>query len=187
MTMVRTVAPTVLAVGIESARDNLRVDGDYMDNQIEDWVRGITRRLEHEVGQCFMEQTWEVRLPQLPSGRDLVELPHPTMEVLSITYLDAGDQKQSLPVAGYLLEVVEYESVLRPFRGAMWPSTPEDGGVVITVKCGYGNTPDKTPETARQYILGKLVEQFDPKSGKERETRQSVYLNGLVDDLRTYA
>ena len=158
-----------------------------MDSQIEDWVRGITRRLEHEVGQCFMEQTWEVRLPQLPSGRDLVELPHPAMEVVSITYLDAGDQKQSLPVAGYLLEVVEYESVLRPFRGAVWPSTPEDGSVVITVKCGYGNTPAATPDNVQLYILAKLVEQFDPATRMERDTVQSAFLDGLLDSIRSYA
>lgn len=157
-----------------------------MDGQIEDWLRGIIRRLEHEVGQRFMEQTWEVRLPRLPSGRVPVELPHPTMEVVSISYLDESEQKQPLAVEDYRLEVVEYESLLRPLRGAVWPSTPDDGSVVITVKCGYGNTPEKTPETARLYILGKLVEQYDPSTGKERETRQSVYLDRLVDDLKTY-
>lgn len=158
-----------------------------MDSQIEDWVRGITRRLEHEVGQCFMEQTWEVRLPQLPRGLAPIELPHPAIEIVAIEYLDASDEKRALPVDGYRLEVDRYESVLRPLREAMWPSTPADGRVVITVKCGYGNTAEATPETARLFILGKLVEQFDPKSGKERETRQSVYLDGLVSDLKTYA
>lgn len=187
MTMIRTVAPEKLAVDLDLARLNLRVDGDYMDALITTWLQGITSKLEHDVGQVFMEQTWEVRLPQLPSGREPIELPHPAMEVVSISFLDADEKRQLLPVDEFRMEVVKYESVLRPMRGAVWPPTPVDGSVVITVKCGYGSTSDATPETAKLFILGKLVEQFDPTTKAERETVQSVYLDRLVDGLKTYS
>jgi len=59
--------------------------------------------------------------------------------------------------------------------------------VVVVVKCGYGNTPEKTPEAAQLLILGKLVERFDPATRTERDTMQSAFLDNLLDGLKTYA
>ena len=187
MTMIRTVAPTVLAVDIGLARTSLRVDGDYLDALITMWVQGITRKLEHAVGQRFMDQTWEVRLSAFPDGGEPIELPHPAKEVLSAKYVDPAGVDQTLPAAAFQLSLGEYASALIPARGATWAAAGSGVDLVITVICGYGDTPDATPETARLYILGKLVEQFDPITRTERETVQSVYLDGLLDDLKTYA
>jgi uncharacterized phiE125 gp8 family phage protein len=186
-TSVRTVAPTVLAVDIALARANLRVDGDYLDPLINVWVKGITRKLEHDVGQCFMAQTWEVRFPAFPCGGEEVELPHPAIEITAVKYGGSDGSEMTLPTDAYRLKIGQYSSSLASSRGALWPATGGDAGVVITVKCGYGDTPDKTPETAQLFILGKLVEQYDPITRTERDTVQSVYLDRLLDDLKTYA
>lgn len=187
MTMIRTVPPAALAVDIELARASLRVDGDYLDTLIIMWVQGITRKLEHDVGQRFMDQTWEVRLPAFPGGAEPIELPHPAKEVLSAKYFDAAGDVQTLPGAAFRLNLGEYSSALIPAPGATWPAAGSGIDLVVTVRCGYGNTPAVTPETARLFILGKLVEQFDPITRTERDTTQSVYLDGLMDDLKTYA
>lgn len=186
MTTVRTIAPTELAVDIALARANLRVDGDYMDALITLWVQGITRKLEHDVGQLFMEQTWEVRLPSFPGAGEPIELPHPAMEITAVEYSTA-DYDATLPSDAYRLNVGTYSSTATPARGAAWPAAGAAIDVVIIVKCGYGNMPAEIPETARLYILTKLVEQFDPITRLERNTVQSDYLNGLIDDIRTYA
>ena len=182
--MVRTVAPKDLAVDISLARLNLRVDGDYMDSLITLWVQGITRKLERDVGQVFMEQTWEVRLPSFPGSGEPIALPHPAMEITAVKYLAAGVEVP-LAAEAYRLNVGNYSSSLLA-AGAHWPGTGATD-VVVTVKCGYGSTPDKTPETAQLFILAKLVEQFDPITRSERDTVQSVYLDRLVDELKTYA
>lgn len=62
MTMICTTGPTALPVTMEAARGALRVDGTDLDAQITSWLRGIVADLEHEIGQCVMEQTWQVRL-----------------------------------------------------------------------------------------------------------------------------
>lgn len=184
MTTIRITPPAVLAVDIALARANLRVDGDYLDPLIKVWVQGITRKLEHDVGQCFMEQTWEVRLPAFPGYGEAVELPHPTIAVASVKYADPIGGEATVPTDAYRLSVGQYSSCLAPARGAAWPA---GGDLVVTVRCGYGNTPNQTPETAQLFILGKLVEQYDPITRTERDTVQSVYLDRLVDDLKTYA
>lgn len=183
--MIRTVAPTELAVDIQAARDNLRVDGDHMDSLITTWVKGITRQLEHDVGQCFMEQTWQVRLPAFPDAAGPIKLPHPAMEIVSVAWSNSTDATVALLVGTLQPNVAAYSSTITPARGMVWPAGAAD--VVITVKCGYGSTPDKTPETAQLFILGKLVEQYDPITRVERDTVQSRFLDGLVDDLRCYA
>lgn len=187
MTMIRTVAPTVMAVDIDLARASLRVDGDYLDALITAWVQGITRKLEHAVGQRFMDQTWEVRLPTFPGGAEPIELPHPAKEILSAKYVDGAGDDQTLPGAAFKLRLGQYSSSLVPAPGSTWVAAESGVDLVVTVRCGYGNTPAATPETARLFILGKLVEQFDPITRTERETIQSVYLDGLMDDLKTYA
>lgn len=185
--MIRTVAPTVLAVDIGLARTSLRVDGDYLDALIAVWVQGITRKLEHDVGQRFMDQTWEVRLPAFPGGAEPIALPHPAKEILSAKYVDGAGADQTLPGAAFKLRLGEYTSELIPASGANWAAASSAVDVVVTVRCGYGSTAAATPETARLFILGKLVEQFDPITRTERDTVQSVYLDGLMDDLKTYA
>ncbi len=183
MTMVRTLAPVVLAVDIGLARLNLRVDGGDMDALITLWVQGITRKLEGDVGQVFMEQTWEVRLPSFPGAGEPIELPHPAMEITSVKYSTA-DVETELATEAYRLDVGNYSSSLLA-AGALWPTGATD--LVVTVKCGYGSTPATVPENAKLFILAKLVEQFDPVTRAERDTVQSIYLNSLIQDLKTYA
>lgn len=193
MTMVRTIAPTVLAVDLALIKKNMVIDGDYMDDIVKGWARGVIAQLEHDIGQCLMEQTWRVTLPAFTS---MVRLPHPAISVNSVKYIDADGIEKTMVTNDYRLEVEAYRSILRPARGAGWPATYVDAfadpgdqppAVFVEVKCGYGTTPDATPETAQLFILAKLVEQFDPITRLERNTVQSDYLNGLVDDLRTYA
>ena len=183
--IVRITPPAVLPVSLAMAKANMRVDGDDMDSLITLWVQGITRKLEHDVGQVFMEQTWEVRLPSFPGLGEPIALPHPAMEITAVKYSAAGIE---VPLAAdaYRLNVGNYSSSLLAAAGAPWPAAGATD-VVVTVKCGYGSTPDKTPETAQLFILAKLVEQFDPITRTERDTVQSVYLDRLVDDLKTYA
>lgn len=184
MTMIRTIAPTELAVDLSLARLNLRVDGNDLDALITIWIQGITRKLERDVGQVFMEQKWEVRLPSFPGAGEPIDLPHPAMEITAVKYLNA-DVETSLATGAFRLNVGNYSSSMLAAAGTPWPVGATN--IVVTVKCGYGSTPSAVPETAKLFILAKLVEQYDPITRTERDTVQSVYLDRLVDELKTYA
>jgi uncharacterized phiE125 gp8 family phage protein len=201
MTKIRTAAPTVLAVSLEAAKDALRIDGNDMDTLVTIWTKGVIAELEHEVGQCMMEQTWEVRLPRFPGApcwslgqpapRQMaaeISLPHPVLSITSVSYIDADGAAQTLQPEAYRLNKARYTSTLSPARGTSWPATAEDdAAVVVVLQAGYGNTPDVTPDEVQLYILAKLAEQFDPATRLERDTVQSKFVDGLLDRCRSYS
>ena len=185
--------PTILAVTLEQAKLNLRVDGDYLDGLIEIWLQGIIAELEHEIGQCLMVQTWRVALPAFAGA---IRLPHPAIAITSVKYIDAAGTEQTMASSAYQVEVQAYKSLLRPALGTCWPSAYVDAFadvgdlppmVFIELTCGLGNTSDLTPANIQLYILAKLVEQFDPVTRTERDTVQSTYIERLLDACRTHS
>lgn len=185
MTQRLITPPTVLAVTLDQAKANLRVDGADMDALITMWVEGIIAALEHEIGQCLMPQTWEVTLDAFPIA---ISLPHPVISITSVKYLDVTGAEQTLAPAAYKLIRSAYTSTLTAISGATWPTTASEvGAVTITVECGHGTTAAATPANVRLYILAKLVEQFDPATRTERDTVQSDFVGRLLDACRTYA
>lgn len=179
-----TVPPSVLPVTLADARTSLRVYGDALDGQIGIWVDGIVSVLEHETGQCLMEQTWQVLMSGFP---DEIELPHPVMAIESVKYRAQGGAVTDLPEAEYLLVPKRYESKLIPAVDRTWPATaPHPQAVIVTVRCGYGAAPEKTPKNAKLYILAKLADQFDPVTQSEKQTKQSIFIERLLDACRRY-
>lgn len=176
--------PTVLAVTMAQAKRNLRVDDDDLDDLIEIWLQGIISALEHEIGQCVMEQTWEVTLDGFS---DTIRLPHPVMGIESVSYLDADGVTQELAASTWRLSRSRYRTVMALAADSAWPATACSGeAVTIRVICGYGSTAESTPANIRLYILAKLVEQFDPNTRAERDTVQSNFVSRLLDACRTY-
>lgn len=183
MSKILTLPPTKLPVSIEQARANMRIDGDYMDSFLTLWLAGITATMEHEIGQCFIRQTWEVRLDAFPAS---IDLPHPVLSVTSVAYLDVDGAKQTLVPEAYKLVPERYKTSLVPARGAAWPATsPEPHAVIVTVECGYGDTSDKVPANVQLYLLAKLVDQFDPNTRAEKETAPSPFIARLLDGCRS--
>lgn len=177
--------PTMLAVTLEQAKLNLRVDGDYLDGLIEIWLQGIIAELEHEIGQCLMPQTWEVT--QDGFG-DTIGLPHPVISIESVSYLDAQGKRKELSPTAWSLSRGRYKTVLAPAAGASWPVTSRSSeAVIIRLICGHGESAESTPANIRLYILAKLVEQFDPVTRTERDTVQSTYIERLLDACRTHS
>ena len=182
---IRTSGPAELPVSLREAASNLGIDGEDSDADIERWLKGITRTLELRIGQCLMRQTWTGTLPAFPSA---IKLPHPVLQVVAIDYVDQAGVEQSLPLSAVRVVVQdEYTTQLKPARGQAWPATlQDDEAVSITVECGYGDSPADTPDDLKLYILAKLVEQYDPAAGGEKETVQTSYLENMLDHYRRY-
>ena len=177
--------PAILAVTLEQAKLNLRVDGDYLDALIEIWLQGIIAELEHEIGQCLMPQTWEVTLDGFG---DTIGLPHPVISIESVSYLDAQGRRKELSPTAWSLSRGRYKTVLAPAAGASWPvASGSSEAVIIRLVCGHGASAESTPANIRLYILAKLVEQFDPVTRTERDTVQSTYIERLLDACRTHS
>ncbi len=186
MSNVCVAGPDVLAVDLDDAKLSLRLElaDTAMDGLVTIWTEGIIAALESEIGQCLMEQTWEVRLDEFPVA---ISLPHPVISVTSVIYLDVAGDEQTLDEDAYRLNQMAYGSTLTPISGTCWPDTyDETGAVTVTVVCGYGDTPAATPKSVKLYILAKLSEQFDPATRMERDTVQSAFVTRLLDACRSY-
>ena len=179
--MIRIAPPTELPVSLALAKANMRVDGNDMDALITSWIKGIVAALEHEIGQCLIEQTWRVTADSFPAA---LSLPHPVMSVTSVKYFDVDGVEQTLDSAAYRLVKMRYRSELMLARGGSWPANRD---VTVEVVCGYGPAPADVPENVQLYILAKLVEQFDPATRMERDTVQSAFVDRLLDACRSYA
>lgn len=205
MTQRQITPPTALAVDLGLAKQNMRIDGTDMDALVTSWIEGVTAALEHEIGQCILEQTWQVQLEAFPAAHpwhfgqpvprhrcEAIKLPHPVMNITSVTYVDTDGAQQTLPPSAYKLNVKRYESTLTPAAGTRWPVTlREEGAVTVEVVCGYGTDNTATPANVRLYIIAKLVEQFDPALMTQRDqtsdTVHSKFIEGLLDRCRSYA
>ncbi|TWI65174.1 putative phiE125 gp8 family phage protein [Pseudoduganella lurida] len=186
MKFIRTAAPAAMPVHLRQAAANLGIDGPDSDEAITGWLKGIVAHLEKQIGQSLMRQTWVGTLPGFPA---VIALPHPVLRVVSIDYVDEAGDEQALSLSTVRLTVPdEYTTLLKPARGRAWPATFSDEEAVrITVECGYGDSPDATPDDLRLYILAKLVEQYDPAAGGEKVTVQTSYLDSLLDPYRSFA
>ncbi|KAB8042557.1 head-tail connector protein [Janthinobacterium aquaticum] len=177
--------PSVLAVDLDMIKKNMVIDGDHMDDVVKGWATGVISKLEHELDQCLMAQTWRVTLDAFAPE---IALPHPVLDIVSVKYFDPDGAEHLLPASGYRVRASRYASALVPGRGARWPATLDDTDVVtIDVQCGYGTTSEATPDNVRLYILAKLVEQFDPITRTERDTVQSAFIDRLLDACKGYA
>ena len=184
MTAIRITPPESLPVSLDTAKANMRVDGGDMDALITSWIKGIVAALEHEIGQCLIEQMWRVTLDCFPEA---IKLPPPVMSVASVKYFDVDGVEQTLAPAAYRLWRARYQSHLMPVLGGAWPTTLAGADVTVEVVCGYGAAPEDVPENVQLYILAKLVEQFDPATRLERATVQSAFVDRLLDACRSYA
>ena len=189
MTQILVTPPAAPAVDLATAKANLRIDGTDMDPLVTSWIAGVTSTMEAEIGQCMVTQQWDVIVDRFA---DSIALPHPANDVVSVSYIDEAGAKQDLAPALCRIVRRRYESSMVAARGTRWPTTAcGDAEVTIRVSCGYGDDDKTTPAALKLYIIGKLVEQFDPAAltlrDRTTDTVQSKFLEGLLDQFRSHA
>lgn len=178
--------PDQLAVALELARKNLRVDGDYLDDLITAWTEGIIEVAQHELGRSLIHQGRRITLDSFPAAIKL-DRP-PLVSVDSVKFYDVDGQLQTLNPAHYLSDKAKLPGWVVPAPGRSWPVTQgRIGAVMVEYTCGYGPTPASVPKCVGLFILAKLAEQCDPATRLERDTVQSAFVDTLLDACRTYS
>lgn len=177
--------PAALAVSLEEAKANLRIDTSDQDALITAWISGITANAEHITGLSFINQTWRVTLDEFP---DAVVLPPPVSSVVSVKYLDSDGVEQTLDPADYLVDSVSQPGYVVPAHGKAWPDTYNQiNAVNVEVVSGFGTADSDVLSGIKLYILAKLTEQFDPSIRLEKDTVQASFLDRLLDRYRVYS
>ena len=176
--------PVALAVSLDEAKLNLKIEDAEQDAIVTAWIEGITAHAEHLTGRSFINQTWRVTCDSFP---DAIELPCTASEV-TIKYLDVNGVEKTLDPADYIVDSVSEPGYAVPGVGKAWPETYDRiNAVNVDVVAGYGATEADVPKLIRLYILARLVEQYDPATRLEKGTVQASFLDGMLDRFKVYA
>lgn len=186
MTARQITPPASLAVTLEAAKWNLRIDGDQMDGLITTWIEGITAAVEHELGRALILQDWRVTLDAFPVAIRL-EMP-PVALVRSVKYIDPAGVLQTMDIADYVTDRVSEPGYVLPAPGKSWPATAAQvNAVMVDYTCGYGDTMESIPANVRLYILAKLETDHGPRSQTTGSLAQSDRLSRLLDACRVWS
>lgn len=153
----RTVAPVLLPVSLDLAKDHLRVTHNDEDTLIQAYLKSATTKVENDTRRGFITQTWAQYLDDFCD--DLILLRRcPVIAVSSITYVDTNGTTQTVTSSDYQVDVASEPARVYPAYGVVWPTVRSRrlNAVTVTFTVGYGDTPtftDPNFQLAQQAIL----------------------------------
>lgn len=141
----RTVAPTLTALDVATARAWLKLDAidgaaidQALDAEITALVAAAVDHIEAETARVLLPSTWRISYPAWPVN-DCLDLPlAPVTVVSSIEYLDGLSALRTLHADNTLVTLDgDYPSITRA-PGAVWPTLyASPAAVRVTVQAGY--------------------------------------------------
>ncbi len=170
-----SIAQSGLAVLLADAKAHLRVDHDQEDDLITRLIHAATDVAQSFTGRQIRLATVSLSLPRLPSGRDLLYLPRPQMnEVTVCNYYNPNENQIDLSSS-----IIAYPgdiSAIEPSVNTTWPSVTSQRSFPVSVSysAGYLTTAD-VPELIKQAIL-LLV-------GHMYENREAVNVGNIVNEF----
>lgn len=161
--------PTALAVSLDEAKLAHRFDMLGLDSDITAMIQDATRLAEHEGGQCFMPQTWELTLDAFPAAIELTRTP--VARIASIQYADAFGAQQTLPDTAYSLDVADANgpAYVVPAYATTWPVTRNEiNAVRVQYVAGYPDAASVPSHLKRQVKIFVAMLLDDPIALSDR-------------------
>ncbi|OYW85489.1 MAG: hypothetical protein B7Z20_09005 [Sphingobium sp. 32-64-5] len=154
-------APTVRAVTLDEARQQLRLDAHDED---------MLLAVHLDAAQAELERLADLRLcPQtlamvLDTWAEEITVPVRPVTIAAITYTNSAGITVTLPEADYVVRARHGFMRIRLAAGKSWPALGPDGVVTITLPAGFA---DGHPDLAiaRAAILVKTASLFENREG----------------------
>lgn len=144
-------SPSETPVTLGEARAQCRYDGAENDAMLGLFISAATEQAEHETGRALCTQTRELVLDAFPEA--FVLRGAPIQSLVSVKYLDAAGDEQTLDPQDTLLDKDSEPGYLVPAYGKAWPeSYPVPNAVRVRYACGYGVAAD-VPTSIKQWML----------------------------------
>lgn len=153
--LVRITDPAVEPVTLSEAKAHLRVDEDFLGDDL--YIQGLISAARHHIetvsDRTLIRSQWQMKFDLFPS-RD-IPLPRPPVASGPIT-LSYVPINGGLPVSvsGFLEDRDSTPGVIRPQWNDFWPNARgAENDITVTYWAGYGNSPHNVPTPARHCAL----------------------------------
>lgn len=175
----QTIAPAADLITLDEARRHIRRDDDDDDSLIEMLISVVMSHLDGVDGvlsAALINQTWEIKVDNFPSGDDFVLPLSPLRSISSITYYDNDNIQQTFSASNYSAQNSLKMGYIKLDKESAWPSTYDrDDAVTITGVFGYGAAATSVPAAIKHAALLLL--------GHWYENREAAIVGTIVSDL----
>jgi len=154
-------AMAVPVIGLQEAKDHLRVTAATEDALIDSLMKSAEAWAEAFTGRALLTQSWDLTLESFPTE---IEIPKPPLQsITSITYIDTAGASQTLASTVYQADT---SSRMHPGRvklavDQVWPSTRSGEYAAVVVRFVAGYPYGVLPEPIRQAMLMVLSHLYD--------------------------
>lgn len=171
----RVTEPANEPLTLAEAKDDLRVDASYTDtdNLIMAQIIGAREYVEKFTGRSLVTQGWKYVADAFPSSgmsalfiggtfsmpkHAILLEKSPVQSVQSITYLDMGGVRQTMPATDYAVETVGEPCRITPVFGKIWPiALPQIGAIEVNFTAGYGALNNATPPVWAPAVIPQII------------------------------
>ncbi|MEP9352050.1 hypothetical protein ABLE93_00475 [Xanthobacter sp. KR7-65] len=164
----------------DAAKAFLRLDGDAEDALVDALVVAARRYVEADTGRILMEQTWRFSLDRWPL-RGIIPAPvSPVREILTATVAAADGTPMALPADALALMADRAPALIRVDPARVAAPQVTHGGIVITLKAGYGVAAADVPADLVQAVRLMLAHLFEHRDGPGDATALPAAVRALV-------
>ncbi|OPJ55889.1 head-tail connector protein [Alkalithermobacter paradoxus] len=174
--------PIVEPITLEEAKNHLRVDGNDDDILIMSLIKQAREWCEDYQNRKYITQTLELVLDTFPNGNAIVfNSCSPIQKVESIKYYDENRQEYLFDESNYIVDLYGFVNRVVLNRGKHWPTVELQSvnAVRVRIVAGYGDTPDKVPETVKWAMILQMKLLYDDYRPEEK-TKLEEARNALL-------
>jgi len=187
MSLTLVTPPQVEPVAIGTVKEQAIVAHDEDNGLIARLITAARMHVEQVTWRQLITATYEWRLDQLCGA---LYVPRPRLQsVVSIEYVDAQGNTQTLDPAAYTVDTHSTPGRVVPAAGASWPATRGHiDDVIVTFNAGYGDSANDVPETLRHAVLMLVAYWYEQRESAAGRTMTSVPLgfDALIAPYRVY-
>lgn len=153
MLLRQVTGPTVQPVTLAEAKDLAVIDHNFDDTMVNAMIAAASRAVGEMAGRTLTAETWALSVCSgIVCDLHLPKSPVQTLD--SITYFDADDVEQTVPVTDFYLFKDDDRAFVRPKSGVAWPiaNTLRADAISVTFTAGYTTCPPNLKHAVKMMI-----------------------------------
>ncbi|MFZ3002073.1 MAG: head-tail connector protein [Undibacterium umbellatum] len=205
MNLIQIAEPAIEPVSLVEAKGHLKIDADMTED---DWlitmlIKTARRFAEKYTSRSLINQSWQIVMDAFPGyrcasgfqlagsaivveGSSIIIRNGPVTSITSISYIDTDGNWQTMASTDYIFDPSGLVQRVGPAYGKTWPVPRNQIACVkINYQAGFGATPDKVPDTFRQWMLLRLNTLYENREEVAILGRGKVdplpFIDGLLD------